>query len=811
MKQKNNKGRHLYNEWSPRHWSGSRYELTLNRLMSKSLKRQFGFFMAITLVIFLTMWLIGLAINYIYCRAEGETNWNVYTTFVQLTNPNSLEDGHFIDWIYGIAVTLFGLFAVNGIVVTVLVNWLSNRRSEYENGQARYNIFKKSEFAVIIGGHPVVASLIKEMKERREYDYILIQTKRDPEELRRELLSVLNDADDLESVIIYFGERTSKENLLELNLELAKEIFIIGESRDIDGTSHDAINLKSLNIVGEIVGQKAHDVTPLEVKTTTGGNDDQSPNPKTKVYRPIPCNVMFDHQSTFTAFQFTDVELKDNGKLKFMPFNIYEIWAQQVIVSENDRYKPLDGKEGIRFDSPERVHLIIVGMSREGVSMAVEAAHACHFPNFLNKKLGHPRTLITFIDINADREMNYFKGRFNALFELSRSRYADAGAGNLVYDCPPHIDPVKDGQKRAPEAWVEPWKTDPSSPFNAKYPYDMLGDNFVDVDWEFIKGDIADPAVRRYLTAAATDRNYKTSIAICIPDDAAAASAALYMPEAVYTDCLQVLVHQNSTGALINDLASGVTIKDNDKFRRYERLRPFGMLKSCCILKHLDQTMPAMINYVYTNTEINSIGDKIASGPDEGKLSQKAVDTFVDVMLLWQSLGNKNGKSRIASIWSSLYSANSIPFKLRSIGIANTKDVRPMTDEEKKLLALTEHNRWNVEELLIGFRPALPDELPAESADHDAFIAAVKDRKSALKTRHVHINLLSNERLRDITHDIDLWNSDWTPKEDSSKPWEYDIYIIENIPCIVKAADNIEKGILRWPEDLSKYVVTDKK
>ena len=823
MKQKNNKSRHLYNEWSPRHWSGSRYELTLNRLMSKSLKRQFGFFMAITLVIFLTMWLIGLAINYIYCRAEGETNWNVYTTFVQLTNPNSLEDGHFIDWIYGIAVTLFGLFAVNGIVVTVLVNWLSNRRSEYENGQARYNIFKKSEFAVIIGGHPVVASLIKEMKERREYDYILIQTKRDPEELRRELLSVLNDADDLESVIIYFGERTSKENLMELNLELAKEIFIIGESRDIDGTSHDAINLKSLNIVGEIVGQKAHDVTPLEVKTTTGGNDAQSPDPKTKVYRPIPCNVMFDHQSTFTAFQFTDVELKDKGKLKFMPFNIYEIWAQQVIVSENDRYKPLDGKEGIRFDSPERVHLIIVGMSREGVSMAVEAAHACHFPNFLNKKLGHPRTLITFIDINADREMNYFKGRFNALFELSRSRYAEAGAGNLVYDCPPHIDPVKDGQKRAPEAWVEPWKTDPSSPFNAKYPYGMLGDNFVDVDWEFIKGDIADSAVKRYLTAAATDSNYKTSIAICIPDDAAAASAALYMPEAVYADCLQVLVHQNSTGALINDLASGVTIKDNDKFRRYARLKPFGMLKECSILKHLDQTMPAMINYVYTYKDdkykdFSNICDTIETADGNKIPSQKAVDTFVDVMLLWQNLGNKNGKSRIASIWSSLYSANSIPVKLRSIGIRHTKDdkkakddkkpkaIRQLTDEEIKLLALTEHNRWNVEELLIGYRPVLPCELPAESADTKAFKQAVSAKKSELKSHHVHINLLSNERLRDMTCNIDLWNNEWVPDEDSSKPWDYDIFIIKNIPNIIKAADNIENKTLLWPDDLSRYI-----
>ena len=235
------------------------------------------------------------------------------------------------------------------------------------------------------------------------------------------------------------------------------------------------------------------------------------------------------------------------------------------------------------------------------------------------------------------------------------------------------------------------------------------------------------------------------------------------------------------------------------------------MLKSCCILKHLDQTMPAMINYVYTNTEINSIGDKIASGPDEGKLSQKAVDTFVDVMLLWQSLGNKNGKSRIALIWSSLYSANSIPFKLRSIGIANTKDVRPMTDEEKKLLALTEHNRWNVEELLIGYRPVLACELPDESSDPEAFKQAVSAKKSELKSRHVHINLLSNERLRDMTKDIDLWSGEWLPEEKSSEPWLYDVYIIKSIPYIVKAAEDIENKRLRWPEDLSKYVVTDKK
>lgn len=808
MKHKNNKARHRYSEWSPRHWTGSRYELTLNHLMSKSLKRQFGFFMVVTLVVFLTMWLLGLAINYLYLRGEGETKWNVYTTFVQLTNPNALEDGHIIDWIYGIAVTLFGLFAVNGIVVTVLVNWLSNRRSEHENGQARYSIFKKSKFAVVIGGHPVVASLVKELKSRRDYDYMLIQTKRDPEELRRELLSVLNDAGDLDSVIIYFGERTSKENLLELNLELAKEIFIIGESRAIDGSSHDALNLKSLNIVAEIVGDRAPEVTKLKVSE----ENDNTLDSHGTVNRPIPCNVMFDHQSTFTAFQFTDVELKDKGKLEFMPFNIYEIWAQQVITGcgRNSIYTPLDGDDGIGYNSPERVHFIVIGMSREGVAMAVEAAHACHFPNFLNKKLGHPRTLITFIDINADREMNYFKGHFSALFELSRSRYIDTATGDFTYDCPPHIDLATGESKRQEHAWTEPWKTDPLSPFAAKYPYDMLGDNFIDVDWEFIKGDVANPSVRKYLAAAAEDSKYKTTIAVCIPDDAAAASAALYLPETVYGKCLQVLVYQSSTGALVTDLAKGVTIGQNKdhktaKYRRYNRMRPFGMLKSCNILRHLDQTMPAMINYVYSKGGIADITDRT---PD-GTPTQKAVDTLVDTMLQWQQISNNGGKSRIASIWSSLYSANSIPFKLRSIGIRDVNEVREMSDDEIKHLALTEHNRWNIEELLIGFRPVLPCELPDETTNPDDFIVAVTNKKKELKTRHVHIDLLSNERLRNMTRDIDI-DDEWTPGCDTSAPWKYDIIIIKNIPYIVKAAKDIENGILCLPDNLGKYIVTDK-
>ena len=50
---------------------------------------------------------------------------------------------------------------------------------------------------------------------------------------------------------------------------------------------------------------------------------------------------------------------------------------------------------------------------------------------------------------------------------------------------------------------------------------------------------------------------------------------------------------------------------------------------------------------------------------------------------------------------SNLYAANSIEFKLRSVANDGT---RKLTGHEIEILSITEHNRWNVERLLVGFR-----------------------------------------------------------------------------------------------------------
>ena len=76
-----------------------------------------------------------------------------------------------------------------------------------------------------------------------------------------------------------------------------------------------------------------------------------------------------------------------------------------------------------RQDSDRFVHFVIIGMSKMGQAMALQAAHIAHFPNYKRKK-----TKITFIDRDGRVEMNEFKQKCGELFKVSRSTLIDADA-----------------------------------------------------------------------------------------------------------------------------------------------------------------------------------------------------------------------------------------------------------------------------------------------------------------------------------------------------------------------------------------------
>ena len=49
------------------------------------------------------------------------------------------------------------------------------------------------------------------------------------------------------------------------------------------------------------------------------------------------------------------------------------------------------------YESEKYVHLVIVGMSRMGVALAVEAAHIAHYPNFIRDKRRKRASLLSII------------------------------------------------------------------------------------------------------------------------------------------------------------------------------------------------------------------------------------------------------------------------------------------------------------------------------------------------------------------------------------------------------------------------------
>jgi hypothetical protein len=59
--------------------------------------------------------------------------------------------------------------------------------------------------------------------------------------------------------------------------------------------------------------------------------------------------------------------------------------------------------------------------------------------------------------------------------------------------------------------------------------------------------------------------------------------------------------------------------------------------------------------------------------------------------------------------------------------------------EDKKILAKVEHNRWNIERLLMSFRPLSKEEQDRASKDPQV--------KKLLKGEMAHLDICSNDRL----------------------------------------------------------------
>ena len=288
-----------------------------DRMVAQGRIRQFLIVILLIPLLFLLGWGIGMVIDHllnvmgVHVSFDCAKNGIVWDTIENYIDANAYGGSSFSHRLYMLTVGICGTFLLNGILVSVFVSWVEKRRERWENGELRYDElrwFQKSyalnNYVIVIGGNEMVPELVRQLLSKDKSLYTLIITNRDVASLRKRIVSILGY--DEERVVIYHGERTLIDDLKHLQIERSDGIYVIGEQLDIEqsGSHHDVKNMECVKLMAQILHN--------EIKAIDNTSEGFSPK---------LCRVMFEYQSSFSVFQFTDVDETISSVLKFRPFN----------------------------------------------------------------------------------------------------------------------------------------------------------------------------------------------------------------------------------------------------------------------------------------------------------------------------------------------------------------------------------------------------------------------------------------------------------------------------------------------------------
>lgn len=766
--------------------------------------------------------LFGINETEIFKESNGDSVpsifWSAYYHYIdpgnqQMTSPELR--------IWTTIVTSLGILLFNGLMVTSIIAWIDRRKERWLKGEEPYKrILKHTPHYVIIGGGDVTPGIVKQLiakDSNGSEPYIVIQTSGKVERIRRIIYSQLKNDNEKKRIILRYGDRRSSTDLDKLYLASAIEIYVIGEDSLNDDTEsyHDTMNMTCLKHIAEICDSEDTKKGIKEADTF------EELRLKYKLSKKLICHVMFEYQTTFNVFQITDLKNEERveERVEFRPFNYYEMWAQNVLVNRTlefeegyNGYLPLEGKDGIHPKDESYVHLVVIGMSRMGTAMAIEAAHLAHYPNFETRK---KRTRITFIDANMKQEMNFFMGRFKSMFSLARHRYVNSSIQDDIF--------LETEESR----WKNPLTdTDSTSPYKGDY----LGKDFIDIEWEFIDGSAESPVIQKYITDISADNNAKLTIAICTPENNRAFATAIYLPVSVYESdkTLQVLVYQRLDDELVKSIDS------NDKY--YRKLKAFGMANDCynnsltdiadSISEYidiayesyffekmtkdpetsdetcLDELTDKIYSKITASDKKDTVIEKIITNIKESYAQYKErvssnseydaiVSSFIGLVehrneLLEnirknkteansETTNNDSNKPMAAMKWSNKYNAYSMWSKFRCTDKKNGKVFNPLKmyfdKEQLEILGKVEHNRWTVEQLLMQYSPLeQKQQEEARITDNNSTDSKKKD----LKKEYKHLDICSNEMLKNVDHEIPVLDIALT----KILPYAYRKYII---------------------------------
>ena len=254
-------------------------------------------------------------------------------------------------------------------------------------------------------------------------------------------------------------------------------------------------------------------------------------------------------------------------------------------------------------------------------------------------------------------------------------------------------------------------------------------EDFVDVEWEFVEAESWNPDVREKLQLWAKDEKQLLTVVMADKDNSKNKSESILLPQELYQQSIPIYTYSQQ--------CSGY-----------------------------DVTMPLVrmaknVNYIYNQCYKDNVKDW------KGFLRYSVEIDPKERELMWEKLSSVKRMSSICN-------AMTIPSKMRSIGLGegDWDKFYDIPQQNIELLAQVEHNRWCVEELVLGFRPCTDEEQRIISSD-------VTTQKEAYKARKIHYDLRAYDDLR--------------PDKTGRGVQVYDLCLSACLPLIAKAFSD-EKG-----------------
>lgn len=564
-----------------------------------------------------------------------------------LFDSNTLRDvaykgasGDNIGWGSAIAYA-FGVILILGILVPVITNRMRTLGDRYLNGTL--DRYRWKDHALFIGYDELMVGTLKKACEK--YKSVVVAVPGGVLQVREQLSNcLLKDLKKIEIVQCNQNDEVDLEK--KAGIMEASRIFIIGQP---DVSSHDAKNLRTLAIVAnKWKGQE------MKKKKLDGNKV-----PHIMVY--------LRNQSTFSLLQrqgffaeniwgiigvsFSTKEENDEAQ-DFVNrhceyFNFYCDKALRMLSTSPD-----EGGMSLVWHSPEKnlslsemenkqVHLVVLGMTQMGTALVRELLRLAH-PSGKGTKM-----LITMVDENACEEMHYFVGCTKELFKLCHYSYYDYNVG---------LD---------------------------KMGGNVIDDDFLDVEFEFIRCDVAHPRLTDKLLEWSSDKKQLLTLVVCTNNSPKNMAVAMYLPPEMYCgeNAVPTWIYQegdDSVRQLLNRT-------------KYPNMHPFSFA---------DHEVASTVN-----SPLYDWDRSVIKYYEEHYRTKKVTEQ-------WE---NKPQDHR----WSSLYSIKSIGIKLRAVGV---RDVTQGVEESQKLLIdYYEHNRWVVERLSMGARPtnAVQHELVVQELERE--------------------------------------------------------------------------------------------